>query len=235
MTAFDWNPYLTGGGTRPDAISGLDANFNSSLARMFASAPPEIRSQLRIKSAYRSTDRQQELWDAAVAKYGSPEAARKWVAPPGKSQHNHGNAADLEYLSPAAKEWMHANAQQYGLHFPMAHEPWHIEPVGARGGAPAAPGASPPSGPGTTPAGNPAYARLAFAYANGKMSPEDEALYEQGMAAGDFPMVKKVREKTRPAADTALSEYSDYLEARKSQRPSFQPIDLGFTVPVGLT
>lgn len=34
-------------------------------------------------------------------------------------------------------------------------------------------------------------ARLAWAYANGKMTPEDAALYEKGMADGAFPKVEK--------------------------------------------
>lgn len=230
---FDWNPYATGGATRPDAITGLDSNFNSSLARMFASAPPEIRSQLQIKSAYRSEERQKELWDAAVIKYGSPEAARKWVAPPGKSQHNSGAAADLGYLSDEAKEWVHANAKQYGLHFPLPHEPWHIEPVGARGGptAPPADGA-----PGATPPASNTATRLAYAYANGKMTPEDEALYEQGMEAGDFPKVEKkskVFDSEKPK-DTVLADLSEGFANVQARRPSFTPIDLGFKIPAGL-
>lgn len=132
---WDWNPYLVDGGTRPDAISGLQGGFNNSLAAMFAAAPPEIQGQLRIMSAYRSPERQAQLWEEALAKYGSPEAARKWVAPPGNSKHNHGQAVDLRFLGDDAQKWVHANAAQYGLHFPMAHEPWHIEPVGSRGGA----------------------------------------------------------------------------------------------------
>lgn len=131
---WDWNPYLVDGGTRPDAISGLQGGFNNSLAAMFAAAPPEIQSQLRIMSAYRSPERQAQLWEDALAKYGSPEAARKWVAPPGNSKHNHGQAVDLRFLGDEAKNWVHANASQYGMHFPMSHEPWHIEPVGSRGG-----------------------------------------------------------------------------------------------------
>ena len=130
---WDWNPYLVDGGTRQDAISGLQGGFNNSLAAMFAAAPPEIQSQLRIMSAYRSPERQAQLWEEALAKYGSPEAARKWVAPPGNSKHNHGQAVDLRFLGDEAKNWVHANASQYGMHFPMSHEPWHIEPVGSRG------------------------------------------------------------------------------------------------------
>lgn len=132
---WDWNPYLVDGGTRPDAMTGLQGGFNNSLAAMFAGAPPEIQAQLRVMSAYRSPERQAQLWEEALAKYGSPEAARKWVAPPGNSKHNHGQAVDLRFLGDEAKNWVHANAAQYGLHFPMAHEPWHIEPVGSRGGS----------------------------------------------------------------------------------------------------
>ena len=134
VMAWEWSPYLVDGGTRADAMTGLDGGFNNSLAAMFAGAPPEIQSQLRIMSAYRSPERQQQLWDDALVKYGSPAAARKWVAPPGNSKHNHGQAVDLRYLGDEAKAWAHANAAQYGLYFPMAHEPWHIEPVGSRDG-----------------------------------------------------------------------------------------------------
>lgn len=131
---WDWTNYVVGGGQRPDAISGLSPGFQSSLQSMFAAAPPEVQQYLRITSGYRSPEVQQRLWDEALAKYGSPEAARKWVAPPGSSQHNHGSAADLKYLAPEAQEWVHQNASQFGLYFPMGHEPWHIEPVGSRDG-----------------------------------------------------------------------------------------------------
>ena len=64
-----------------------------------------------------------------MKKYGSAAKARKWVAPPGKSQHNHGNAADLRYANDAARKWAHENAARFGLHFRMGNEPWHIEPI----------------------------------------------------------------------------------------------------------
>jgi len=134
---WDWSQYATGGAQRPDSFSGMAPEFNAALQRMFAEAPPEIQQQLRVGSGYRSTERQEQLWQEALAKYGSPEAARKWVAPPGRSQHNHGNAADLKYLSPDAKAWAHANAAQYGLAFPLDNEDWHVELASARGGAPA--------------------------------------------------------------------------------------------------
>lgn len=142
MGGFDLSRFATGGATRPDSFSGMQPAFRSALENMIASAPPDIRANFQIKSGYRSPERQAELWANALKKYGSPERARKWVAPPGNSQHNHGNAADLGYLSPDALKWAHANAGQYGLSFPLSNENWHIELANARGqnrmGAPAA-------------------------------------------------------------------------------------------------
>lgn len=131
----DWTQYATGGATRTDSFSGMNPEFSAALAQMFSTAPPEIQAQLRVGSGYRSPERQAQLWEEALRKYGSPEVARKWVAPPGNSQHNHGNAADLKYLSPEAKAWAHANAAQYGLSFPLSNEDWHIELATARGGS----------------------------------------------------------------------------------------------------
>lgn len=114
------------------AVDRLNPQFATSLAALFNSLPVELRNSVRINSAFRTPERQAELYQAAVQKYGSEEAARKWVAPPGRSKHNDGSAVDLKYLDPAAKEYIHANAKNFGLNFPMSHEDWHIEPVGAR-------------------------------------------------------------------------------------------------------
>lgn len=130
--AFDWSPYAVGGATRPDSFTGMDPEFSAALGAMFLAAPEEVRNSLRVNSGFRSNDTQQRLWDNALKKYGSPEAARKWVAPPGKSQHNHGKAADLQYASDAAKKWVQANAAQYGLNLPLGNEDWHIELANAR-------------------------------------------------------------------------------------------------------
>lgn len=137
------------------SITNLDGGFASSLERMLADMPEDLRGQVVIYSGWRPSTRaeapegyvgqtQDEIFAAAVAKYGSEAAARKYAAPPGKSNHNRGQAADLKYGSEAAKEWIHANAAKYGLSFPMAHEPWHIEPASARdgSGAPAQGGGS---------------------------------------------------------------------------------------------
>ncbi len=124
--------FAMGGAEREDSFSGMNPKFSSALARMFAEAPPEIQQSLRIGSGYRSNDRQAQLWQAALAKYGDEATARRWVAPPGRSLHNHGYAADLKYLSPVAQDWAHKNAPKYGLAFPLSNEAWHVELAGAR-------------------------------------------------------------------------------------------------------
>lgn len=132
----DWGAYAVSGALRPDSFTGMNDQFRTSLGQMISAAPADVRNALKVSSGYRSNERQAQLWDEALKKYGSPEAARKWVAPPGNSQHNHGNAADLRYGSDAAKEWVRQNAAQYGLAFPLSNEDWHIELASARGGPP---------------------------------------------------------------------------------------------------
>uniref|UniRef100_A0A7V3N5U1 D-alanyl-D-alanine carboxypeptidase-like core domain-containing protein n=1 Tax=candidate division CPR3 bacterium TaxID=2268181 RepID=A0A7V3N5U1_UNCC3 len=52
--------------------------------------------ELEVRSAYRSYERQKELWDKAVNKYGSEKAARKWVAKPSHcTPHATGGAVDI--------------------------------------------------------------------------------------------------------------------------------------------
>lgn len=123
-------------------LAGLSTDFRASLAG-FILAAREAKHDIKIQSGFRSVERQQELWAAAVAKYGSEDAARKWVAPPGRSYHNKGTAADLNYAgggmsgsSPAAnaaRQWAHQNAARFGLTFPLGNEAWHVEPQGQRG------------------------------------------------------------------------------------------------------
>lgn len=131
---------LTAGKGR-ESVDGLQDSFATNLAAMFDDAPPGIKEGLGIYSGYRSNERQAQIFAGAVDKYGSEAAARKWAAPPGRSFHNKGEAVDLSYngrsLQHAPKEvvdWVHQNAGKYGLYFPMAHEPWHVEPMGTRRG-----------------------------------------------------------------------------------------------------
>ena len=109
---------------------GLDATFSERMQQFVAASG----GKLSIVSGYRSVEEQQYLWDQALAKYGSEDEARMWVAPPGKSNHGRGIAVDLGFETDDAMDWAHANAARFGLEFPMEWEPWHIEPVGARDG-----------------------------------------------------------------------------------------------------
>ncbi len=150
-------PYgLHGGATRPDAISGFNPGFSAALQKLYANAPPEVQKELGLTSGYRSIQRQQELWDAS-------DKTGHTVARPGHSKHNSGLAADLYgfgtgggRVSPETADWVHQNAGNYGLYFPMSYEPWHIQtrgpntaspagPVAAAGGAGGDIGSAPPS------------------------------------------------------------------------------------------
>lgn len=131
---------------------------------MISSAPPEVQSQVQVTSAYRSPQTQAGILSDSLAKRHGPDAVAKWqgyvdsnngdvvaagqqarpwlkkigetqwVAPPGGSNHQKGDAVDLKYLDPAATKWFHDNAPQYGLNFPLSNEDWHIEPAGLRDG-----------------------------------------------------------------------------------------------------
>ena len=117
-------------------LQGLNADFSTNLTAFINAAKAE-GIDLNIGSGFRTAEKQKQLWEQALKKYGSPEKARKWVAPPGKSNHNRGTAVDLHSNGNAlgkqknskATQWAHANAEKYGLNFRMGHEPWHIEPL----------------------------------------------------------------------------------------------------------
>ena len=153
----DWTRYAVGGAAaRPDSFTGLNPEYAQAIAQLLMAAESELGpGALKITSAYRSPEVQERLWNDAVAKYGSPEAARKWVAPPGRSMHNKGLAVDFANAagsllrdpnSPEAK-WLAANASRFGLAVPMSWEPWQVELAGARGNAPSAVGMPMPDMP----------------------------------------------------------------------------------------
>lgn len=132
-------------------VARLDPRMAMALQRLFAAAPPNIRQGLMLNSGFRSVEKQADLYRKARAKYGSEAAARKWVALPGKSRHNSGAAMDMRFNNPAVRQWVHQNAASAGLHFPMKHEPWHVELIGSRGKGAAPPAASPAPGAANPP------------------------------------------------------------------------------------
>jgi hypothetical protein len=141
-TPFDWSVYAVGGAAaRPDSFTGLRPDFARSLAAMLRAADAELGPRaLRITSAYRSPEVQERLFADAVKRYGSEAAARRWVAPPGRSRHNSGVAVDLADANgrmlrdPNSREarWVAENAARFGLSTPLSWEPWHVEPAGSR-------------------------------------------------------------------------------------------------------
>lgn len=114
---------------------------------------PERQAQIIAENAGKyGFDR--EAWLADVEKLGPVDAGKKWrpqfreigltqnIGMPGTSKHQEGVAADLGWKGgkfaqapKEVREWVHANAANYDLAFPLGHEPWHIETAGARSGA----------------------------------------------------------------------------------------------------
>jgi hypothetical protein len=102
--------------------------LNADLQQRVAALVAASGGRVWVVSGFRSVERQQQLWDAAVRKYGSVRKARKWVAPPGKSNHNKGEAVDLGGDLRLARQL----AARFGFVAPMGHEPWHFERAGFR-------------------------------------------------------------------------------------------------------
>jgi D-alanyl-D-alanine carboxypeptidase len=167
MDNFDWYKYAVGGAaSREDSFSRLNPDYATRVAQLIQAAEQELGPRaLTITSAYRSPELQAQLFEAAVKKYGSEAAARKWVAPPGRSKHNVGLAVDFADASgsmlrdPNSREaqWIAANAGRFGLSVPMSWEPWQVELAGSRDGSAA------PAGGEYTPQGGYAMAGNALA------------------------------------------------------------------------
>lgn len=78
-----------------------------------------------VNSGWRSKSEQERLFRAAVAEYGSPAEAARWVARPGTSAHEAGDAVDLGPT--AAATWLAGHGAGYGLCQIYRNEPWHFE------------------------------------------------------------------------------------------------------------
>jgi D-alanyl-D-alanine carboxypeptidase len=107
-------------------VSGLHPALRNAVSRLIAAS----RGSVQLVSGYRSHDHQQRLWNEALAKYGSAEAADDWVAPPGHSMHEQGLAVDLGGNLELAVQLV--ERLDLPLWRPMDHEPWHFELAGSR-------------------------------------------------------------------------------------------------------
>lgn len=107
---------------------------------------------LAILSGYRSDATQQKIWDNKIAslkklhpdwtKNQLEKEARKWIAPPGYSNHRSGRTMDLKLFPSGPGDvsssevermkktkawiWLNKNAKYFGF-YPYTVEPWHWE------------------------------------------------------------------------------------------------------------
>ena len=124
------------------SLDGLHPKLMRPRVEAVLADPDAARLGLYVVSAFRSVERQRELFAAAVKKYGSEAKARKWVAPPGRSNHGPkvdgaGTAVDFGVPGhkPVSGRWPDAVraavdkvCARHGLQSPMAWEDWHYEP-----------------------------------------------------------------------------------------------------------
>lgn len=121
------------GGKTGKQVLTLSLPYAERMEAMLAAMPPELRDQIKLNSAFRTNEEQKAIFE----KNGRNT---KWAATPGNSNHEHGEAIDLstkdgrarDFHKTEAGKWVHANAEKFGLYFPMKHEPWHIEMRGGR-------------------------------------------------------------------------------------------------------
>ncbi|SDP50793.1 LD-carboxypeptidase LdcB, LAS superfamily [Pedococcus dokdonensis] len=109
------------------AVPGT-TNMQPSAAGAFERAFADARVEgldPEIRSAWRSEQWQQVLFDRAVAKYGSEVEAGKWVLSPGRSAHVKGYAIDVHPRAMAA--WLETRGTAYGICRTYDNEWWHFE------------------------------------------------------------------------------------------------------------
>ena len=85
-----------------------------------------------LTSGWRSPEFQQQLFNDAVAQYGSTAIASQYVASPQVSKHVIGKAVDVGPTD--ADTWLMRNGAAYGLCQIYANEIWHFELASDYGG-----------------------------------------------------------------------------------------------------
>lgn len=113
-------------------VEHLDPRLRRAVERATAAAS-EHGVELHVTSGWRSAARQQQLYEQAIAKYGTPARARRWVLPPEQSQHVAGLAVDVGPATGAA--WLDEHGVRFGLCRRYDNEPWHFERLAAAKGS----------------------------------------------------------------------------------------------------
>jgi hypothetical protein len=117
------------------AVANLDPALLAALRRAAHDAAADGVGFL-VNGGWRSPEYQERLLHDAISKYGSAEAAARWVATPATSAHVSGDAVDI---GPAdARAWLSEHGARYGLCQIYRNEPWHYElrPEAVTGGCP---------------------------------------------------------------------------------------------------
>jgi hypothetical protein len=107
-----------------ESIDGLSSKLRTRLKKAMSAAEAD-GVPIRINSGRRSAAKQRRLLQEAIEKYGSYEAATRWVLPPEKSAHVTGKAVDIG--PQAAMTWLDENGWKYGICRRYDNEPWHFE------------------------------------------------------------------------------------------------------------
>ncbi len=107
-----------------ESIEGLSPKLRTRLKKAMTAAKADGVT-IRINSGRRSAAKQRRLLQEAIKRYGSYEAATRWVLPPDKSAHVKGQAVDI--APQAAMVWLNKNGWEYGICRPYDNEPWHFE------------------------------------------------------------------------------------------------------------
>jgi LAS superfamily LD-carboxypeptidase LdcB len=109
---------------RYPAITRLDPALLTAL-RAAAKDAESDGVRFSVNSGWRSKKYQKQLFEQAISKYGSAAAAGAWVARPGTSVHEAGDAVDLG--PDVADDWLARHGAAYGLCQIYDNEPWHYE------------------------------------------------------------------------------------------------------------
>ncbi|SFC15852.1 D-alanyl-D-alanine carboxypeptidase [Nocardioides terrae] len=124
----------TADGKVPDVVSVFDDDYpavtklDPALLAALREAAEDAGTDgvtFNVNSGWRSDRYQEQLFDQAVSEYGSEAKASQWVARPGTSVHEAGQAVDLG--PDDADEWLSRHGATYGLCQTYRNEPWHYE------------------------------------------------------------------------------------------------------------
>jgi zinc D-Ala-D-Ala carboxypeptidase len=106
------------------AVANLDPDLLQALRDAAAGAAPDDIT-FYVNSGWRTPEYQNQILRQAVSRYGSEDAAARWVATAATSPHVSGDAIDIGYSDATA--WLSKHGAEYGLCRIYRNEPWHYE------------------------------------------------------------------------------------------------------------